>query len=279
MGGKSTFLRQNALIAILAQTGSFVPAARAHIGVVDRLFSRVGASDDLARGRSTFMVEMVETAAILNQAGERSLVILDEIGRGTATFDGLSIAWAAVEYLHEKNRCRAIFATHFHEMTALSGKLPRLHNVTMRVKEWEGDVVFLHEVAKGAADRSYGVQVARLAGLPDAVVQRARDVLHQLETGETSGKADRLVDDLPLFSAPPCAASRRSRQRPDALGEAVAALNPDEMTPREALEALYRLRQIAERKIERGSGSGAASALHLCGQTPASAKSSAFSKA
>ena len=149
MGGKSTFLRQNALIAILAQTGSFVPADAAHIGVVDRLFSRVGASDDLARGRSTFMVEMVETAAILNQAGERALVILDEIGRGTATFDGLSIAWAAVEYLHEENRCRAIFATHFHEMTALAGKLARLANVTMRVKEWEGDVVFLHEVGKG----------------------------------------------------------------------------------------------------------------------------------
>ena len=181
MAGKSTFLRQNALIAILAQTGSFVPAASAHIGVVDRLFSRVGASDDLARGRSTFMVEMVETAAILNQAGERALVILDEIGRGTATFDGLSIAWAAVEHLHENNRCRALFATHYHELTALAGKLPRLHNVTMRVKEWEGDVVFLHEVAPGAADRSYGIQVARLAGLPAAVVQRAKDVLHQLE--------------------------------------------------------------------------------------------------
>ncbi|RUM98622.1 DNA mismatch repair protein MutS [Pseudaminobacter arsenicus] len=243
MGGKSTFLRQNALIAILAQMGSYVPAASARIGVVDRLFSRVGASDDLARGRSTFMVEMVETAAILNQAGERSLVILDEIGRGTATFDGLSIAWAAVEYLHEKNCCRAIFATHFHEMTALAGKLERLHNVTMRVKEWEGDVVFLHEVGKGAADRSYGVQVARLAGLPDAVVQRAKDVLHQLEAGETSGKADRLVDDLPLFSA----MVRREPPKPaanDALGGALSALNLDEMTPREALEALYRLKEI-----------------------------------
>ncbi len=244
MGGKSTFLRQNALIAVLAQAGSFVPAAQARIGVVDRLFSRVGASDDLARGRSTFMVEMVETAAILNQAGERALVILDEIGRGTATFDGLSIAWAAVEYLHEKNRCRAIFATHFHEMTALADKLARLHNVTMRVKEWEGDVVFLHEVGKGAADRSYGVQVARLAGLPDAVVQRAKDVLHRLEAGETSGKAERLVDDLPLFSAlvkrePP------KPVRPDMLGEALAGLNPDEMTPREALEALYRLKVLA----------------------------------
>jgi len=243
MGGKSTFLRQNALIAILAQAGCFVPAASAHIGVVDRLFSRVGASDDLARGRSTFMVEMVETAAILNQAGERSLVILDEIGRGTATFDGLSIAWAAMEYLHENNRCRAIFATHFHEMTALAGKLARLHNVTMRVKEWEGDVVFLHEVAKGAADRSYGVQVARLAGLPDAVVLRAKDVLHQLETGESSGKADRLVDDLPLFSA----VVRREPATPtpsDALARALADLSPDEMTPREALEALYRLKQL-----------------------------------
>ncbi|GAA4125848.1 DNA mismatch repair protein MutS [Aminobacter aganoensis] len=244
MGGKSTFLRQNALIAILAQMGSFVPAERAHIGVVDRLFSRVGASDDLARGRSTFMVEMVETAAILNQAGERTLVILDEIGRGTATFDGLSIAWAAVEYLHEKNRCRAIFATHYHELTALAGKLGRLHNVTMRVKEWEGEVVFLHEVGKGAADRSYGVQVARLAGLPDAVVARAKEVLHQLEEGETSGKANKLVDDLPLFSV----AVKREAAKPianDALSEALKGLSPDEMTPREALDALYRLKGLA----------------------------------
>lgn len=247
MGGKSTFLRQNALIAILAQTGSFVPAQSAHIGVVDRLFSRVGASDDLARGRSTFMVEMVETAAILNQAGERALVILDEIGRGTATFDGLSIAWAAVEYLHEKNRCRAIFATHFHEMTALAGKLPRLSNVTMRVKEWEGDVVFLHEVGKGAADRSYGVQVARLAGLPEAVVARAKEVLRQLEEGEVSGKANRLVDDLPLFSV----AVKREAPKPvkdDALGAALVEINPDEMTPREALEALYRLKGLATKQ-------------------------------
>jgi DNA mismatch repair protein MutS len=244
MGGKSTFLRQNALIAILAQMGSHVPADRAHIGVVDRLFSRVGASDDLARGRSTFMVEMVETAAILNQAGERSLVILDEIGRGTATFDGLSIAWAAVEYLHEQNRCRAIFATHFHEMTALAGSLPRLHNVTMRVKEWDGEVVFLHEVGKGAADRSYGVQVARLAGLPEPVVARARDVLKRLEEGGTGGKTTGLVDDLPLFSA----AIRREAPKParsDALAEALAALRPDDMTPKEALEALYRLKAIA----------------------------------
>jgi DNA mismatch repair protein MutS len=245
MGGKSTFLRQNALIAVLAQAGSFVPAEKAHIGAVDRLFSRVGASDDLARGRSTFMVEMVETAAILNQAGERSLVILDEIGRGTATFDGLSIAWAAVEFLHEKNRCRAIFATHFHEMTALAEKLPRLANVTMRVKEWEGEVVFLHEVAKGAADRSYGVQVARLAGLPQPVVERAREVLDLLEQGEASGKTAGLVDDLPLFSAsvtrePPKPAARNE------LKEALDALNPDEMTPREALEALYRLKGVSK---------------------------------
>ncbi len=243
MGGKSTFLRQNALIAILAQMGSYVPARTARIGVVDRLFSRVGASDDLARGRSTFMVEMVETAAILNQASERSLVILDEIGRGTATFDGLSIAWAAIEYLHEQNRCRAIFATHFHEMTVLAGKLGRLHNVTMRVKEWEGDVVFLHEVAKGAADRSYGVQVARLAGLPASVVARARDVLAQLESSDTAGKAEKLVDDLPLFSA----AMRRETppaRTSDPLAEALAAINPDELTPRDALEALYRLKEM-----------------------------------
>ena len=246
MGGKSTFLRQTALIALLAQSGSFVPASRAKIGLVDRLFSRVGAADNLARGRSTFMVEMVETAAILNQASDHSLVILDEIGRGTATFDGLSIAWAAVEYLHEKNQCRAIFATHFHEMTALSEKLERLSNVTMRVKEWDGDVVFLHEVAKGAADRSYGVQVARLAGLPEAVVNRARDVLHQLEAGETSGKADKLIDDLPLFSVE----VKRQAPKPvhgkdSALLAAISSVNPDEMTPREALEALYRLKGLA----------------------------------
>ena len=245
MGGKSTFLRQNALIAVLAQAGSFVPAKSAHIGVVDRLFSRVGASDDLARGRSTFMVEMVETAAILNQAGERSLVILDEIGRGTATFDGLSIAWATVEFLHEKNRCRAIFATHFHEMTALSDKLERLANVTMRVKEWEGEVVFLHEVAKGAADRSYGVQVARLAGLPQPVVERAREVLHRLEEGEVTGTTASLADDLPLFSAKVSREPAKPTER-DELRDALSDLNPDEMTPREALEALYRLKAASK---------------------------------
>src|SRR5580692_9097387 len=201
MAGKSTFLRQNALIALMAQIGSFVPATRARIGIVDRLFSRVGAADDLARGRSTFMVEMVETAVILNQASERSLVILDEIGRGTATFDGLSIAWAAIEHLHEANRCRALFATHYHELTALSAKLPRLFNATVRVKEWHGDVVFLHEVVPGAADRSYGIAVAKLAGLPAAVIERAKLVLAKIEAEDRTSPTRRLIDDLPLFRA------------------------------------------------------------------------------
>ncbi|WP_421358611.1 DNA mismatch repair protein MutS [Agrobacterium rosae] len=242
MGGKSTFLRQNALIAILGQIGSFVPAEAAHIGIVDRLFSRVGASDDLARGRSTFMVEMVETAAILNQATDRSLVILDEIGRGTATFDGLSIAWAAVEHLHEVNRCRGLFATHFHELTVLSEKLGRLSNATMKVREWEGDVIFLHEVGPGAADRSYGIQVAKLAGLPASVVERARAVLTQLEDADRKNPASQLIDDLPLFQV----AVRREESRPQGnskVDEALKALNPDEMTPREALDALYALKK------------------------------------
>jgi DNA mismatch repair protein MutS len=242
MAGKSTFLRQNALIAVLAQMGSFVPARAAHIGVVDRLFSRVGAADDLARGRSTFMVEMVETAAILNQAGERALVILDEIGRGTATFDGLSIAWATIEHLHESNRCRALFATHFHEMTALAARLPRLHNATMRVKEWQGEVVFLHEVVPGAADRSYGIQVAKLAGLPPSVIERAKLVLAQLEAEDRISPARRLIDDLPLFAATrPTPAPQRDAALA-ALLEALAALHPDEMSPRDALEALYALK-------------------------------------
>jgi DNA mismatch repair protein MutS len=244
MAGKSTFLRQNALIAVLAQMGSFVPAKRARIGVVDRLFSRVGAADDLARGRSTFMVEMVETAAILNQAGERSLVILDEIGRGTATFDGLSIAWATIEHLHETNRCRALFATHFHELTALSATLPRLYNATVRVKEWHGEVVFLHEVVPGAADRSYGIQVAKLAGLPASVIERAKLVLASLEAEDrTTPKG---FEDLPLFAAPPRPAAPDARQSAlDALVDALAAINPDELSPRDALEALYRLKQTA----------------------------------
>ncbi|WP_412050932.1 DNA mismatch repair protein MutS [Hoeflea sp. Naph1] len=243
MGGKSTFLRQNALIAIMAQMGSFVPAGAAHIGVVDRLFSRVGASDDLARGRSTFMVEMVETAAILNQATPHSLVILDEIGRGTATFDGLSIAWAAVEHLHAQNRCRGLFATHFHELTALSEKLPRLSNATMKVKEWEGEVVFLHEVGPGAADRSYGIQVARLAGLPDAVVARAREVLQLLETSERDNPAARLVDDLPLFAVPANREPVKSAAGPSDSDRLLAEIDPDDMTPRQAHEALYELKK------------------------------------
>ena len=187
----------------MAQAGSFVPAKSATVGIVDRLFSRVGAADDLARGRSTFMVEMVETAAILNQATARSLVILDEIGRGTATFDGLSIAWATLEHLHDINRCRALFATHFHELGALKERLAALAPYTMRVKEWQNEVVFLHEVAPGAADRSYGIHVAQLAGLPAAVVARAEQVLAALEKGEQSGAVTRLADDLPLFAAAP----------------------------------------------------------------------------
>jgi DNA mismatch repair protein MutS len=241
MAGKSTFLRQNALIAILAQMGSYVPATSARIGVIDRLFSRVGAADDLARGRSTFMVEMVETAAILNQAGPKSFVILDEIGRGTATFDGLSIAWACLENLHEINRCRALFATHYHELTTLAAKLPRLVCHTMRVKEWKGDVVFLHEVAPGTADRSYGIHVAKLAGLPPAVTARAEEVLDILENGDEAGALARLADDLPLFRAV------HQRPAPAAAKESAAEamlkdIRPDELTPREALEMLYRLK-------------------------------------
>jgi DNA mismatch repair protein MutS len=242
MAGKSTFLRQNALIAILAQAGSFVPADDAHIGIVDRLFSRVGAADDLARGRSTFMVEMVETATILNQATARSLVILDEIGRGTATFDGLSIAWATLENLHDVNRCRSLFATHFHELTTLTSRLDALACHSMRVTEWEGDVVFLHEVIAGAADQSYGVHVAKLAGLPPAVVARAQEVLRILEQGEQSGALAQLADDLPLFSAtvPPPARTAA----PSAVEEELGEINPDELSPREAMEALYRLKEM-----------------------------------
>ena len=243
MAGKSTFLRQNALIALMAQIGSFVPAARARIGIIDRLFSRVGAADDLARGRSTFMVEMVETAVILNQASERSLVILDEIGRGTATFDGLSIAWAAIEHLHEANRCRTLFATHYHELTALSAKLPRLFNATVRVKEWQGEVVFLHEVLPGSADRSYGIQVAKLAGLPAPVIARAKSVLAKLEAQDRGQTARALADDLPLFAVPSRAAAEPVLpSAAEQLIEALKALHPDEMSPRDALEALYALK-------------------------------------
>ncbi|KIZ39275.1 DNA mismatch repair protein MutS, partial [Rhodopseudomonas palustris] len=243
MAGKSTFLRQNALIALLAQIGSFVPATRARIGIVDRLFSRVGAADDLARGRSTFMVEMVETAVILNQASERALVILDEIGRGTATFDGLSIAWAAIEHLHESNRCRSLFATHYHELTALSGKLPRLFNATVRVKEWRGDVVFLHEVLPGSADRSYGIQVAKLAGLPPGVITRAKSVLAKLEAQDRGQNARALAEDLPLFAVTARAPAEPSPpSEAEQLIAALGAIHPDELSPREALEALYALK-------------------------------------
>ena len=243
MAGKSTFLRQNALIAVLAQMGSFVPAEVARIGVVDRLFSRVGAADDLARGRSTFMVEMVETAAILNQAGPRALVILDEIGRGTATYDGLSIAWASVEHLHDRNRSRALFATHYHELTALASKLDHLACYTMRVKEWQGDVVFLHDIAPGSADRSYGIHVAKLAGLPAAVIARAEQVLSTLEKGEQSGALTCLAEDLPLFAAskPP---APPELAEPSPLEQLLAGLKPDELSPREALELLYKIKAL-----------------------------------
>ncbi|HVA34675.1 MAG TPA: DNA mismatch repair protein MutS [Stellaceae bacterium] len=242
MAGKSTFLRQNALIAVMAQMGAYVPAVAATLGVVDRLFSRVGAADDLARGRSTFMVEMVETAAILNQATAQSLVILDEIGRGTATFDGLSIAWATLEQLHDVNRCRALFATHYHELTALASKLAELSCRTMRVKEWQGEVVFLHEVAAGAADRSYGIHVAKLAGLPPAVIARAEAVLATLETGEQRGQLAKLADDLPLFTA--VAPAKPAATTPSALDALLARLRPDELSPKEALEFLYKLKGL-----------------------------------
>ncbi|MBI1385923.1 MAG: DNA mismatch repair protein MutS [Rhizobiales bacterium] len=247
MSGKSTYLRQNALIAILAQMGSFVPAERARIGVVDRVFSRVGASDDLARGRSTFMVEMVETAAILHQAGEHSLVILDEIGRGTSTFDGLSIAWATIEHLHSVNRCRALFATHYHELTALAGRLPGVANATIDVREWKDEIVFLHRVVPGAADRSYGIQVAKLAGLPSPVIARAREILQRLEAEGARPDPAALVADLPLFAAttPNSAAPSRENTAPEHPALVLLrSASPDELTPREALELLYRLREL-----------------------------------
>ncbi|HEY1638955.1 MAG TPA: DNA mismatch repair protein MutS, partial [Rhizomicrobium sp.] len=238
MAGKSTFLRQNALIAILAQMGSFVPAESAHIGVVDRLFSRVGAADDLARGRSTFMVEMVETAAILNQATGRSLVILDEIGRGTATFDGLAIAWSTAEHLCTVNKSRGLFATHYHELTALAERLPGLACVTMRVREWNDSIVFLHEVAPGVADRSYGIHVAKLAGLPSTVTARAEDVLRALEEGRVGHKPLASIDDLPLF-APEARSTASKQSEAERLLREIA---PDSLTPKEALELIYRLK-------------------------------------
>ncbi len=243
MAGKSTFLRQNALIALMAQMGSYVPADEARIGVVDRLFSRVGAADDLARGRSTFMVEMVETAAILHQAGPNSLVILDEIGRGTATFDGLSIAWAVVEQLHEVNQCRALFATHYHELTTLSARLNNLSCYNMRVKEWEGDVIFLHQVEAGAADRSYGIHVGRLAGLPPGVIEHAEQILRTLEAGEQSSALTRLADDLPLFAAQPRqVAGGDGHEKSHPVMDELNKISADDLTPREALELLYKLK-------------------------------------
>jgi DNA mismatch repair protein MutS len=240
MAGKSTFLRQNALMVVMAQMGAFVPASFAHIGVVDRLYSRVGAADDLARGRSTFMVEMVETAAILNQATPKSLVILDEIGRGTATFDGLSIAWAALEYLHAHNQSRALFATHYHELTSLQKSLDRLKCMTMAVKEWQGEIKFMHHVEEGAADRSYGIQAAKLAGLPQVVIARAQEVLAQLEEHRDQGSKPDLLADLPLFNATP-----KPAPKTDALRQAITALQPDNLSPREAHDLLYELKRLS----------------------------------
>ncbi|WP_332657106.1 DNA mismatch repair protein MutS [Brevundimonas sp.] len=237
MAGKSTFLRQNALLVVLAQAGAFVPAKAMRLGVVDRLFSRVGAGDDLARGRSTFMMEMVETAAILTQATDRSFVVLDEIGRGTATYDGLAIAWAVAEALHDHNRARTLFATHYHELAGLETRLAHVCNLSMRAREWNGDLVFLHEAAPGAADRSYGVQVAKLAGVPAPVVARARAVLDRLEGEKTASIS---LDDLPLFAVAEAPAPPPS----SALRDALSAIEPDELSPREALEALYRLKAI-----------------------------------
>lgn len=241
MAGKSTFLRQNTIIAIMAQMGSFVPAKSAHIGYVDKVFSRVGASDDLARGRSTFMVEMVETASILNRADRRSFVILDEIGRGTATFDGLSIAWAVVEYLHEVNKCRALFATHYHELTDLTGRLKSMSLHCMKIKEFKGEVIFLHEVIEGAADRSYGIHVAKLAGLPPKVLERAEQVLAELEKDKRQNNFSGLDLELPLFSFAP------KEEKKSPLLKELEQLNPDDLTAREALQKLYDLKEMLKK--------------------------------
>ena len=238
MAGKSTFLRQNALLVVLAQAGCFVPARAFRLGVVDRLFSRVGAGDDLARGRSTFMAEMIETAAILNGATPRSFVILDEIGRGTATYDGLAIAWAAAEALHDVNRCRTLFATHYHELASLEQTLAHVANLSLRAKEWNGELVFLHEAARGPADRSYGVQVAKLAGVPPAVVGRARQVLDRLESEAVAHES---LADLPLFAA---ATSARAAPAPSPVDDALRSLDLDGMSPREAMDALFRLKGL-----------------------------------
>lgn len=242
MAGKSTFLRQNALIAVLAQIGSFVPADSANIGVVDKIFSRVGASDDLARGRSTFMVEMVETATILNNATQKSLVILDEIGRGTATHDGLSIAWAVVEYLHNTIRCRGLFATHYHELTSLKEQLPSLSCYTMKVKEWQGKVIFIHEVVKGAGDRSYGIHVAELAGIPAVVTKRARKVLEVLQEADGGGARAKLTGELPLFASQKIEDNFENISEVNPVITEIESANIDDMSPKEALEFLYRLK-------------------------------------
>ncbi|MEL7040878.1 MAG: DNA mismatch repair protein MutS [Pseudomonadota bacterium] len=236
MAGKSTYLRQACLAVILAQAGLYVPARALTLGIADRVFSRVGASDDLSRGRSTFMVEMVETAAILMQATDRSFVILDEVGRGTSTYDGLAIAWAAVEHLHNVNQSRALFATHYHELTGLAADLPCATNLSLRAKEWKDELVFLHDVQPGAADRSYGVQVAKLAGLPARAVKRAEQILKQLEAAPDA------VDSLPLFAAavetPDSASAERDSKALDLLSD----IDPDGLTPREALDLLYQLK-------------------------------------
>jgi DNA mismatch repair protein MutS len=235
---------------VLAQAGSYVPARRVRLGLVDRVFARVGASDDLARGRSTFMMEMVETAAILHQATSKSLVVLDEIGRGTATFDGLAIAWATVEHLHKINRSRAVFATHYHELTALAGRLDAVQNAHLKAKEWKGDLIFLHEVAPGAADRSYGIQVAKLAGLPRSAVERARAVLQRLENGKAGGASLGVAEELPLFAQMAPEPEPEPEPTPEAGPEisaleiALAEIEPDALTPRDALEKLYELKKL-----------------------------------
>jgi DNA mismatch repair protein MutS len=251
MAGKSTFLRQNAHIAIMAQAGMYVPAETAVIGIVDRIFSRVGAADDLARGRSTFMVEMIETAAILNRATDRSLVILDEIGRGTATYDGLAIAWATLEHLHEASACRTLFATHYHELTSLQDRLQRLRSFSMQVREWQGSIIFLHQVVAGSADRSYGVHVARLAGLPASVLQRAEQILDELESGQHGAVDTKAMNEsLPLFDRAATAGQEKavSAAAPDKVIEALDEIHPDALTPREALELLYRLKEMRAAK-------------------------------
>ncbi|MBL4616515.1 MAG: DNA mismatch repair protein MutS [Robiginitomaculum sp.] len=241
MSGKSTWLRQNALLVIMMQAGLFVPAKKASIGLVDRLFSRVGASDDLSQGRSTFMVEMTETAAILNQATNKSFVILDEIGRGTATWDGLALAWATAEHLQGVNRSRALFATHYHELTALASRLPGIGNVCLKAKEWEGDLVFLHTVVTGAADRSYGIQVAKLAGMPTIALERAQQVLSELET---SNDKSALADDLPLFAP---RAQTKTNLETSKVTDRINKAQVDDMSPREALEFVYQLRDLAKK--------------------------------